>query len=39
MLWSVQDHDKWKEAGAADRTRAWMDMQGIETKEDFDLLN
>ncbi|MDF2231586.1 bifunctional DNA primase/polymerase [Albimonas sp. CAU 1670] len=39
MLWSVQDHDKWKEAGAADRTRAWMDMQGIATKEEFDLLN
>lgn len=39
MLWSVQDHDKWKEAGAADRTRIWMDMQGIATKDDFDLLN
>lgn len=38
-LWSVTDHEKWEKAGAAERTKVWMAMQGFDTKEDFDLVN
>jgi len=39
ILWSVQDHRKWKEVGPTKRTQAWMEMKGFESKEHFDMLN
>lgn len=39
VLWSVADHDRWAKAGAAGRTRAWMEMEGFETLEQFNEMN
>jgi hypothetical protein len=39
ILWSVCDHEKWTAMGRADRTKAWMDMEGIEDLAAFKELN
>jgi hypothetical protein len=35
VLWSCCDHERWGSAGAAERTRAWMGMKGLESIDDF----
>jgi hypothetical protein len=37
QLYSIRDHDKWKDAGPVGRCRAYLEMQGLTSEQFFDL--